>query len=187
MGMNLMGGGFWGLGFVIVDMRVRKLLKRLLATPMPRDIFLMSILTSRLLFMLPEMLLLVVLGRLGFDVPVLGSWLTLVLVILVGALAFSGLGLLIACRTSKTETISGLMNLAMLPQWLLSGIFFSSKRFPEAMQPFIQALPLTQLNDALRDVMLEGKSLSAISWRLTILAAWGIFSFLLALRWFRWQ
>jgi ABC-type multidrug transport system permease subunit len=79
------------------------------------------------------------------------------------------------------------MNLAMLPQWLLSGIFFSSKRFPDFMQPFIQALPLTQLNDALREVMLEGASLIAVGWRLTILAAWGLICFVLALKWFRWQ
>jgi ABC transporter DrrB family efflux protein len=187
MGMNLMGGGFWGVGFVLVDMRVRKLLKRLLATPMRRDSFLLSILGSRMGFMLPEMVVLVLLGRFGFGVPIVGSVLTLIIVILLGALAFSGLGLLIACRTSKTETVSGLMNLAMLPQWLLSGIFFSSKRFPDVMQPFIQALPLTQLNDALREVMLEGASLAAIGWRLTILAAWGLVGFVLALKWFRWQ
>jgi ABC-type multidrug transport system permease subunit len=154
---------------------------------MRRDSFLLSILGSRLMFMLPEMVLLVLLGRFGFGVPIMGSMLTLILVILIGAMAFSGMGLFIACRASKTETISGLMNLAMLPQWLLSGIFFSSKRFPDVMQPFIQALPLTQLNDALREVMLEGASLLTVGWRLTILAAWGLVSFILALKWFRWQ
>jgi ABC-type polysaccharide/polyol phosphate export permease len=187
MGMNLMGGGLWGVGFVIVDMRVRKLLKRLLATPMRRSDFLLSILGARLVFMLPEMLLLVLVGRFGFGVPLQGDLLTLTLVIFVGAAAFAGIGLLVACRADKTETVSGLMNLVMLPMWLLSGVFFSSRQFPDVAQPFIQALPLTQLNDALRDVMLEGASLPSVSWRVAILATWAIVSFFLALKWFRWR
>jgi ABC-type multidrug transport system permease subunit len=187
MGMNLMGGGLWGVGFVTVDMRVRKLLKRLLATPMRRGDFLLSILSARMLFMLPEMLLLVLVGRLGFGVPVQGNLLLLALVILVGAMAFSGIGLLVACRADKTETVSGLMNLVMLPMWLLSGTFFSSKRFPEIVQPVIQALPLTQLNDALRAVLLEGAPLAAVGWPLVILATWAVVCFSLGLKWFRWQ
>jgi ABC-2 type transport system permease protein len=187
IGLNLMGGGLWGVGFVLVDMRVRKLLKRLLATPMRRSHFLLSILGSRLVLMLPDMAVLVLVGCFGFGVPLRGDVLTLGLVILVGGAAFAGIGLLIACRTEKTETVSGLMNLVMLPMWLLSGTFFSSKRFPEVAQPFIQALPLTQLNDALREVMLEGAGLSQVGWRIGILALWGLITFALALRWFRWQ
>jgi ABC-2 type transport system permease protein len=187
MGMNLMGGGLWGVGFVIVDMRVRKLLKRLLATPMRKEDFLLSILLGRLVFVLPEMVLLLLVGRIGFHVPIEGNLLTLTLTIFVGAMAFSGIGLLVACRAMKTETVSGLMNLVMLPMWLLSGIFFSPARFPQVMQPVIQALPLTQLNIALREVMLEGASLSAIAWRLAILAGYALVCFMLALKWFRWQ
>jgi ABC-type multidrug transport system permease subunit len=187
MGLNIMGGGMWGVGFVIVDMRVRKLLKRLLATPMRRGDFLLSILSARLLMLLPEMGLLFLVGWLGFGMPVRGSLLTAVLVILIGASAFAGIGLLCASRTEKIETISGLMNLVMLPMWLVSGTFFSSKRFPDVTQPFIQALPLTQLNDALREVLLEGASLPSVAWRLAILAAWGSVGFVLALKWFRWQ
>jgi ABC-2 type transport system permease protein len=187
MGMNIMGGGLWGVGFVIVDMRVRKLLKRFLATPMRRADFLLSILGARLVFMLPEMLLLLLVGWFLFGVPIEGNPLTLALIIFVGAAAFSGIGLLIACRTSKTETVSGLMNLVMLPMWLLSGVFFSSRQFPDVAQPFIQALPLTQLNDALRDVMLEGASLAGVGWRLAALVGWAVVSFWVALKSFRWQ
>jgi ABC-type multidrug transport system permease subunit len=187
IGLNLMGGGLWGVGFVLVDMRVRKLLKRLLATPMPRGQFLLAILCSRLLLLMPEMVLLFLVGWLVFTVPMRGNPLTLLLVILVGATAFSGIGLLVASRTEKTESVSGLMNLVMLPQWLMSGAFFSWKNFPQVMHPFIQALPLTQVNDALREVMLEGASLADISWRLGILALWAVVTFALALRWFRWQ
>jgi ABC-2 type transport system permease protein len=187
IGMNLMGGGLFGIGFVLVDMRVRKLFKRLLATPMNRVDFLLALLTSRLVFLIPEMVALFVLGILLFRVPVNGDPLTLALVILVGTAAFDGIGLLIASRTEKTETVSGLINLTVLPMYLLSGTFFSSKHFPEAMQPFIQALPLTQVNDALRAVMLEGHSLADIAWRLGILMAWALGTFFLALRWFRWR
>jgi ABC-type multidrug transport system permease subunit len=187
IGMNLMGGGLWGVGFVIVDMRIRKLLKRLLATPMRRGDFLLAILGGRMIFMLPEVLLMLLVGWLGFGVPMLGSPAALALTIFVGALAFAGIGLLAACRASTTETISGLMNAIMLPMWLLSGIFFSSKRFPDVAQPFIQALPLTQLIDAMRAIMLEGASFLDVAWRLGILAAYAIVTFFLALRWFRWQ
>jgi ABC-type multidrug transport system permease subunit len=187
IGLNIMGGGLFGIGFALVDMRVRKLLKRLLATPMSRSDFLLSIFGSRLVFMLPEMLFLGGLAWLVFGVPMQGNWLTLIIVIVVGSAAFSGLGLLIASRTDKLETASGLMNLVMLPGWLVSGTFFSAKHFPAVAQPVIQALPLTQVNDALRAVMLEGASLAAISWRLAILLGWAGVSFLLALRWFRWN
>jgi ABC-2 type transport system permease protein len=187
IGMNIMGGGLFGVGFVLVDMRVRKLFKRLLATPMHRGDFLFALLTARMFFLLPEMLSLILVGWLAFSVPVQGSMFTLLVVILLGAFAFSGVGLLLGCRTEKTESIQGLINLVMLPMYLLSGIFFSSDRFPDALQPFIKALPLTQLNDALREVMLDGAGLLDIAGSLGILAAWAVITFTLALRWFRWK
>ncbi len=186
IGLNIMGGGLFGVGFVLVDMRVRKLFKRLMATPMHRGDFLFALLTARLLFLLPEMATLLLVGWLAFGVPIHGSLGTLLLVILLGAFAFAGLGLLVGCRTDKTETVSGLINLLMLPMYLLSGVFFSSSRFPEAIQPLIQALPLTQLNESLRAVMLEGSGVGDIGGRLAILATWAAIPFILGLRWFRW-
>ena len=180
IGMNIMGGGLFGVGFVLVDMRVRKLFKRLLATPMHRGDFLFALLSARMFFLLPEMLSLILVGWFAFSVPVQGSMLTLLLVILLGAFAFSGIGLLLGCRTEKTESIQGLINLVMLPMYLLSGIFFSSDRFPEALQPLIKALPLTQLIDALRAVMLDGAGLLDIAGSLGILAAWAVVTFALA-------
>ena len=187
LGMNLMGGGLWGVGFVIVDMRVRKLLKRLVATPMHRADFLAALIASRIAFGLPEVALLLLAGALIFHMSIEGSLAAVVVVSLLGAVSFSGLGLLVACRARRIETISGLMNLVMLPMWLLSGIFFSSERYPAFMQPFIQALPLTMLNDALRAVVLEGASLFSQAARLGGLAVWGGVSFALAMRWFRWS
>jgi ABC-2 type transport system permease protein len=187
LGMGLMGGGLWGLGFVTVDMRIRKLLKRFLATPMRKTDFLAGLMVSRLLFMVPEVLVLLVFARVAFKVTIAGSLWAVLFLILVGAFSFAGLGLLIACRAKTMEAVSGLMNLVMLPMWLFSGIFFSSERFPEFLQPFIQALPLTVLINALRAVMLEGASLASQWVEVLTLALWGGVSFALALRFFRWN
>ncbi len=187
LGMNLMGSGMWGVGFVIVDMRVRKLLKRFVATPMSRSDFLWSMIGGRLFFMVPEVIIILGAGALLFKVAVRGNPLSILVLALVGAICFSGLGLLVSCRAQRIETASGLMNLIMLPMWMLSGIFFSPDRFPSVLQPLVQALPLTQLNYALRAVILEGASLASQGWRLSILVAWGGISFFCAMRWFRWN
>ncbi len=187
VGINIMGGGLFGVGFVLVDMRVRKLFKRLIATPMRHSDFLLALLVSRLIFLIPEMASLLCVGAFWFEIPIRGSFFTLVIVIVVGASAFSGLGLLVGSRTDKTETASGLINMVMLPMYIVSGVFFSSKRFPDEVQWFIQALPLTQLNDALREVMLEGASLATVGWRIAILAGYAIVPFALALKFFKWR
>ena len=186
MGMNLMGSGTWGVGFVVVDMRVRKLLKRLLATPMRRGDFLLALITSRLTMLVPEMLLIGVIGAAAYGVPYRGSLVALAVVMLAGAAAFSGIGLLAASRSEKPETVASLINVIMLPQFILSGTFFSAKRFPDFMQPLIQALPLTQINAALREVMLEGAGFADVWWRVATLAAFAVVGFLTALRVFRW-
>ncbi len=186
LGLNLMGSGMWGVGFALVEMRQRKLLKRYLATPMRRSDFLLAVSSSRIILMLAELVVLLGFGVLVFRVHIAGSWATIVLVSLIGALSFSGLGLLTASRTQKIETANGLISVIMMPMWLFSGVFFSYERFPAVVQPFIRLLPLTALNDALRSTILEGSPLAAQGTRMLILAVWGTVTFLLALRWFRW-
>jgi ABC-type multidrug transport system permease subunit len=186
LGMNLMNSGMWGIGFALVDMRQRKLLKRFVGTPMRRSDFLLALLSSRLLLMLIEIGLLLTLGVLVFHMKVLGSVLAIVLLGAIGAIAFGGIGLLTASRAQKIESVSGLMNLVMMPMWIFSGVFFSYERFPAVLQPIIKLLPLTALNDALRASILEGTPLVRQGWRLVILILWGTISFGLALRWFRW-
>jgi ABC-type multidrug transport system permease subunit len=185
--MNLMGTGLWGIGFSLVVARNGNLLKRLVAAPARRTHLLAAQLISRLIFLVPEAGALLLFAYFALGVPLRGSLLMLIAVSLIGALAFSGLGLLTAARPRTIEGVSGIMNLVMVPMWVFSGIFFSTERFPAAMQPFIQALPLTALNDALRGVMLEGTGLVSLLPNLAILAAWGLVSFLLALKLFRWQ
>ena len=187
LGMNLMGTGVWGVGFYIVSARSRKLLKRLIAAPMRRSEYLAAQIGGRLLFLIPEVLALLAFARLVFDVPLRGSWAAFALICLAGAVTFSGLGLLVASRARTIEGVSGLMNVVLLPMWIFSGTFFSTARFPDWLQPAIQALPLTALNDGLRAVMLEGASLVAVAGELAIVAAWGVATFAVALWLFRWS
>ncbi len=150
LGMNLMNSGMWGVGFALVEMRQRKLLKRFVATPMRRSDFLLALTSSRLVLMVIEVGLLLSFGVLVFQMPMQGSILAVLLLGSLGAVAFGGVGLLTACRAQKIETVSGLINVVMMPMWIFSGVFFSYQRFPAITHPFIKALPLTALNDALR-------------------------------------
>ncbi|MHB1071378.1 MAG: ABC transporter permease [Gemmatimonadaceae bacterium] len=187
LGMNIMGGGMWGVGFAIVDARRKNLLKRLVATPMRRSDYLLSFIISRLAFLVVEVVFLLGMAALLFDVPVRGSLLQLGGIALVASLAFTGLGLLTVSRAKTIEAASGLMNVVMLPQWVLSGVFFSSANFPAAAQPFIKALPLTATIDALRETMIQGLGWPAVAPELAVIAAWLLGSVLLSLRLFRWR
>jgi len=187
IGMNLMGSGLWGLGFTVVIARSRKLLKRFAATPMRRSHYLLSFMLSRLVFLVLEVAAVIVFASLAFGFSVRGSWLSVVLITMLGGFTFSGIGLLVAARPRTIEGVSGLMNFIMLPMWLLSGTFFSSERFPQVLQPFIQALPLTALNNVLRALMNEGATLASNWIPIAILLAWCLISFVIALKIFRWQ
>ena len=187
LGMTIMGGGIWGLGYSIVDQRRKNLLKRLVATPMSRAEYLASYVISRLVMLTIEVGVLLGFAVLFFGVPMRGSLLSIAAIIVLSSLAFGGLGLLIASRSKTIEGVSGLMNLSMLPMWVLSGVFFSSENFPHAIQPVIKALPLTAANDALRANMLRGIELPSLLPELGILTAWTVLCFAIALRIFRWR
>lgn len=187
MALSLMGGGLWGVGFAVVELRIRKLLKRFFATPLAHWQFLLGMMAGRMLFVIPEMVLLVVCSRLFFGVKVFGSPTAVAALLVLGATAFAGIGLAIAARAKTLEAVSGALNLIMLPMWLGSGVFFSRERYPDWLQPVLAALPLTPLVDALRGVMLEGRTLGGCAWEIGAIAAWGIACFAIALRIFRWQ
>jgi len=187
LGMNIMGTGMWSVGFGIVTSRQKKLLKRLVATPMSKADYLFSIVLSRLATLSIEVVVIVSFAWIVFGVAVHGHLWTLALLSLLGAIAFGGIGLLVASRARTIEAVSGLMNLTMVPMWVLSGVFFASTNFPDAMQPFIKALPLTALNDALRAVVNEGRSVDTMLPQIAVLSLWAAISFVLSLRLFRWQ
>ena len=187
LGMGIMSTGMWSVGFSIVTARSRKLLKRFVATPMVRPYYLASFVMSRFAFLIMETIVLMTFAWLAFGVIIHGPIAAFVLVCVVGALGFGGMALLVASRVRTIEAISGLLNLVMLPMWIVSGVFFASSNFPDVAQPVIQILPLTALIDALRAVTNDGQSMTGVAPDLGILTAWGGISFVIALRIFRWQ
>jgi ABC transporter DrrB family efflux protein len=187
IGFNLLSTGLWGVGFTVVQMRKEQLLKRLAATPLRRWHFLFSFMLARLFFLAIELLIILGFAVFVFDVPIYGSLLALAGTAVLGAFAFTALGLLIASRARTIEGVQGLMNLASLPMWVLSGVFFSTERFPALMQPLIAALPLTAAVDALRGIMLDGTPVVGLVGELALLAGWGAAALAIALPVFRWR
>jgi ABC-type multidrug transport system permease subunit len=187
IGLNIMGGSLFGIGYSVVSTRSRKLLKRFAATPMRRSHYLFSFILSRIVFLAAEVGFVLAFAIIAFDLKVQSGWLPLAAVSTLGAMSFAGVSLLVASRTASVEVASGLINAVTLPMWLLSGTFFSYARFPDWLQPVLKALPLTALNDALRSLVNEGATLGALAGPLIVLAVWGVVSFALALRLFRWQ
>ena len=187
LGLNLMGTGIWGIGFSIVNARLKKTLKLMVATPMRKSDYLLAQMLSRFVFLIVEVGLILVFGVVAFQVPIRGTLAALSAVTVLGALCFAGIGLLVVSRARTLEAASGLMNLVMVPMWLLSGVFFSSERFPSAVRPLIRSLPLTAVNDALRAIMLEGRGLATLGVELAVIVLWGLVSFGVALKIFRWQ
>jgi ABC-2 type transport system permease protein len=187
LGMNLMGSAIWGLGFAIVEARQKKLLKRMVASPMPRWQYLTAFLLSRLAMLVVEVMAFLGFAGLVFGVPFRGSLLELAFLCVLTSMAFSALGLLISSRARTMEAASGLMNLVMLPMWILSGVFFSASRFPAVIQPFVRALPLTAANEALRANMLQGIAVNHLMPQVGILLLWLVVPFAVSLRIFRWR
>jgi ABC-type polysaccharide/polyol phosphate export permease len=187
LGLNLLSTSVWGIGFGIVNARMKKTLKLMTATPMRRSDYLLSHMFSRFVFLAIESTAIVVFGILVFGVPVRCDPTTLVFLCVFAGLSFTGLGLLCGSRVQTFEGVNGLINAILVPMWLLSGVFFSSERFPKAFQPLIRALPLTAANNALRAAMLEGRGLPLLLAPLAILLAWAVASYTIALKIFRWQ
>ena len=187
LGMNLMGSAMWGLGFSIVDARAKKLLKRMVASPMPRWQYLAAYLLSRLIMLAIEVVVLLGFAWVVFGVPFRGRLVELILICVLSSLTFSALGLLVASRARTIEAVSGLMNVVMMPMWIMSGVFFSPSRFPAFLQPFVQALPLTAAISAIRGNMLQGIPLGHMMAPLAILLVWCAVPFVVSLRIFRWR
>jgi ABC-type multidrug transport system permease subunit len=186
LGMQLLSGALWGTAWNIVNARQRKLLKRLTATPMRRSHYLLSFRISGLLFVPLQVVVLFAFARMTFGVINYGSSAAVLVLSLVGSWSFAGLGLLCASRAQNNETANGLVNLVTLPMFMLSGVFFSSGRFPAFLRPAIRLLPLTAFNDALRHIVNDGASLFAQGSSIVVLVVWGVLSSAVALRLFRW-
>jgi ABC-type multidrug transport system permease subunit len=187
IGMNLMGTSMWSISFAVVNARLKKLLKRFLATPMRKSQFLGSQFISRLAFLVVEVAVVAIFAWLVFDVSIRGPIWLFCLLCLLGGAAFAGIGILLSSRVKTIEAVSGLMNVVMMPMWICSGVFFSYERFPEAVKPFIRALPLTALTDALRAVMNDGYGPAHVMPQMINLLVWTVVCGLLGLKIFRWN
>lgn len=187
LGMNIMSTGLWSIGFSVAYARTKKLLKRLVATPMRRSDYLLSHMLGRLVFLGLEVTMLLGVTRMAFGIPIRGSLAALAAIVLLGAVSFAGIAVLAASRVRTVEAVSGILNVIMLPMWIMSGVFFSSANFPDAMQPVIRVLPLTALNEALRAIMIEGAPAASLGPQIAILTLWGGASFAIALKIFRWR
>jgi ABC-2 type transport system permease protein len=182
-----MSSGMWGIGFVLAEMRNKRLIKRLVATPMKRTDFLASFVLMRILFLAVELAVLLAFGALVFNVPMRGSLALVCGLALLGSLSFGGLGLLVASRAQNMPTINGLINLVIMPMFLGSGVFFSTSKFPDVVQPFLKVLPLTALNDSLRAVMLDGSGIGGVMPQIALLGGVAVVTFAVALKIFRWR
>jgi len=186
LGMQLLSGGLWGSAWNIVTARQRRLLKRLAATPMSRRHYLLSFRVSGLIFVPLQVVILFGFARLGFGVRIHGAFGAVLALALIASWSFAGIGLLCACRAQNTETANGLVNLATLPMYVLSGVFFSGARFPAIFQPFIRLLPLSAFTQSLRAVVNDGASLFQQGAPIAVMAVWGIVTSAIALKLFRW-
>jgi ABC-type multidrug transport system permease subunit len=187
VGIGIMSNAVWGLGFSIVDTRRRKLIKRLMATPMSRPHYLGSYLIWRLMLFPVEVVLPIAFGAIAFGVPIRGSWITITILCLMGSMMFSAIGILVGSRARTIEGVSGLMNLVIMPMWIVSGVFFSAQRFPEFAQPVIKVLPLTLLLDSLRAVQLQGVGITSVWFELAVMTFWLVAAFTAGLKMFRWK
>ena len=185
--MGVMMSSMWGISYSIIEKRSKKLIRRMVATPMKKSGFLAALITVRTGMNVIESLLLFVFANIVFHITIQGSVIALLTIFIAGNISLAGLAVLISCHTSKTEIGNGLINVVVMPMMVLSGIFFSYHNFPEWSIPFIQKLPLTMLADGIRSIFIEGAGLSGITIPSLILASAGILLFTAGLKFFKWH
>ena len=184
--LGIMNSCIWGIGWSLIETRMKKLLRRMVATPMKKSLFLSSYIVTRIALGGFETVLLLIFATLYFDLEITGNPAAFIVVFLAGIFAFSGFAILIASRTAKTEVANGLVNLITLPMMILSGIFFNYHNFPDWAIPVIQVLPLTLLADSIRAVFIEAAGFAEILRPVAILSVTGLVTFVVGLKVFRW-
>jgi ABC-2 type transport system permease protein len=186
IGMGIMMSSLWGLSYGIIEKRSKKLLRRMIATPMKRSNLLISLITVRTAMNFIEGLLLFIFTYYAFNIRIQGSILALFAIFISSNIAFAGIAVFISSRTAKTEIGNGLINFVVFPMMLLSGIFFSYHNFPDWSISVIQKLPLTMVADGIRSIFIEGAGMAQMIMPCCILSAIGIVFFGIGLKIFRW-
>jgi ABC-2 type transport system permease protein len=184
--MGIMNSCLWGISWNLIEFRMKKLLRRMVATPMSKKDFLLSNLITRTLIGAFETSTLLLFAFLYFRISLEGSVLALLLIYLAGIMAFSGIAIIISSRTASSQIGNGLINAVTLPMMILSGIFFSYHNFPDWCIPFIKYLPLTLLADSIRSIFIEGAGIKEISTAFVVLTLTGVVSFFAGLKMYKW-
>jgi ABC-2 type transport system permease protein len=185
--MGVMMSCMWGISYGLIEKRSKKLLRRLVATPMKKSHFLISLITVRIGMNFVESIVLFIFALIAFKMTVQGSLSALFFMFLAGNFAFSGIAIFISSNTSKTEVGNGLINFVVFPMMVLSGIFFSYHNFPDWAIPVIQKLPLTMLTDGVRSIFNEGAGYNEVGLSILILTAVGAVFFSVGLKIFKWH
>ncbi len=184
--MGIMMSSVWGLGYGIIETRSKKLLRRMIATPMKKSYFLISLITVRSIMNFAEAGLLFLFSYLVFDITIQGSVAALILIFIAGNISFAGISILTSSRTANPEVGNGLINAIATPMIVLSGIFFSYHNFPDWAVGFIKILPLTLLADGIRSIFIEGAGLPDVVIPFIALVITGVVCFYFGLKFFRW-
>ncbi len=186
LALGIMNGFLWGIGYTLIEIRTKKLLRRMVAAPMKKSIFIFSHFFSRLTLSAFEAIVLLCFAWLYFRIQIQGSIPAFILIFLAGSFCFAGIAILMGSRTSSSRVGNSLINVITLPMMILSGIFFSYHNFPEVVIPVIQKLPLTLLADSLRGIMTEGTGIRENISAVVILSGIGTICFFLGLRIYKW-
>lgn len=185
--MGVMMSCMWGISYGIIEKRSKKLLRRLVATPMKKSHFLIALITVRIIMNLIESGVLLIFAILAFNMSIQGDLSALVLLYIAGNIAFAGIAVLVSSHTSKTEVGNGLINAVVMPLMVLSGIFFSYHNFPDWSIGVIKNLPLTMLTDGVRSIFNEGAGYPEVAVPILILLSIGVVFFTIGLKIFKWH
>lgn len=186
LAMVLMQLGLFG-AMRLVNLRERKILKRLGVTPLPRSLLIGSEVTTRLIMALAQTVSIVFIGYVLFDVAIVGGWGQVIGLVLLGAATFVSIGYMLVSFARTEESGQGILQLVQFPMMFLSGIFFPVNVMPGFLQPIVKAIPLTYLGDALRQVMTGAAPLYSLNTDIIIMLAWLVVSVAAAVRFFQWE
>ena len=187
LSLGVLNACLWGIGWSLISMRMKKLLRRMAATPMNPNWFFLSFTIARIALVTVEAGFLMLVGYWVFDLKPAASIVSLIIMFLAGIVCFGGLAVLVGSHTENTQVGNGLINAASMPMMLFSGIFFSYHGFPEAIQPLIKVLPLTIFADAIRSMYLEGTGLTDLWLSIVSLVVMGVVFFVTGRRFFKWS